>query len=126
MLKQGYYWLTMKSNCKEFARKCDKFQHFSPVSKAHLEELTTMINPWPFIGWGIDLIGQLSKGRGEAQYVVVVVDYFTKWVEAEALTSITPMNIKNFVYKTSVINMQYHTLSYQTMASNLIATSFNH
>ena len=93
------------------------------MSKAHPEELTTMISPWPFIIWGIDLISQLSKGRGGAQYAVVVVDYFTKWVEAEALTSITPIKIKKFVYKTSFINMEYHTLSYQTMASNLIATS---
>ena len=32
------------------------------------------------------------------QYTVVVVDYFTKWVKAEALTSITPTKIKEFVY----------------------------
>ena len=30
---------------------------------------------------------------------MVVVDYFTKWVEAEALVSITPAKIKEFVYK---------------------------
>ena len=43
-----------------------------------------------------------SKGRGSVQYVVVVVDYFTKWVEAEALASITPTKIKEFVYKNIV------------------------
>ena len=36
------------------------------------------------------------------QYVVVAVNYFTKWVEAEALASITPANIKEFVYKNIV------------------------
>ena len=29
----------------------------------------------------------------------MAVDYFTKWVEAEALVSITPTKIKEFVYK---------------------------
>ena len=48
--------------------------------------------------WGIDLIGQLPKRRGGAQYAVVVVDYFTKWVEDEALVSITPMKTKEFVH----------------------------
>ena len=45
------------------------------------------------------MIGRLPRGRGSAQYIVVAVDYFTKWVEAEALASITPIKIKKFVYK---------------------------
>ena len=107
----------------EFARKYDKCQRFAPVSKAHLEKLTTMTSPWPFVVWGIDLIGQLPKGRGEVQYVVVAVDYFSKWVKAEALASITSMKIKQFVYRTSFVDMEHHTQSYQTMTSNLIAKS---
>ena len=86
----------------EFARKCDKYQRFSLISKGHLKELTTMTNPWPFapfVVWEINLIGQLPKGRGSVQYTMVAVDYFTKWVEAEALASIMPSKIKEFVYK---------------------------
>ena len=44
-LRQGYYCLTSKSNCMEFAKNGYKFQHFAPMSKAHLEELTTMTSP---------------------------------------------------------------------------------
>ena len=33
------------------------------------------------------------------QHAVVAFDYFTKWVEAEALASITPVKIKEFLYK---------------------------
>ena len=47
-LRQGYYWPTMKVDCMEFARRCDKCQRFSLISKAHPEELTTMTSPWPF------------------------------------------------------------------------------
>jgi hypothetical protein len=32
-------------------------------------------------------------------FLVVVVDYFTKWVEVEALAKITAMNIQNFLWK---------------------------
>ena len=35
-LRQGYYWPTMKADYMEYARKCNKFQWFLPVSKAHL------------------------------------------------------------------------------------------
>ena len=36
------------------------------------------------------------------QYVVVAVDYFTKWVEAKFLASITPAKIREFVYRNIV------------------------
>ncbi|XP_060972549.1 uncharacterized protein LOC133038419 [Cannabis sativa] len=48
-----------------------------------------MQSSWPFAIWGIDLIGQLPKGKGEVQYAVVAVDYFTKWTDAEPLATIT-------------------------------------
>ena len=101
-LRQGYYQPTMKVDCMEFAKKCDKCQRFVPISKAHPEELTIMMSPWPFAVQGTDLIGQLPKGRCGAQYAVVAVDYFTKWVEAKALASITSMKIKEFVYRNIV------------------------
>ena len=61
-----------------------------------------MTSPWPFTLCGSDLIGQLPKGRGSIQYAVVAVNYFTKWVKAKALASITPTKIKEFVYKNIV------------------------
>ena len=51
--------------------------------------------------WGIELIGQLPKGRDSIQYAVVA-NYFTKWVEAEALVSIIPVKIREFIYKNIV------------------------
>ena len=81
----------------EFAQKYDNCQRFSPVSKTHPKDLTSMTNPSPFVVWGIDLIGQLPKWRGSVQYAIDVIEYFTKWVEAEALASITHAKIKEFV-----------------------------
>ena len=56
-LRSVYYWPTVKTDYLEFGRKCDKCQQFSPVSKAHPEELTSITSPWPFVVWGIDLFG---------------------------------------------------------------------
>ena len=30
-LRHGYYWSTIKSDCMEFARKCDNYQRFALV-----------------------------------------------------------------------------------------------
>ena len=47
-LRKGYYWPTMKADCMEYARKCDKCQRFLLVSKAHPEELNSMTSLWLF------------------------------------------------------------------------------
>ena len=101
-LRQGYYWLTMKADCMEYTRKCDKCHQFSPVLKAHPKELISMTNLWSFTIWGIDLIGRLPRRRVSVLYAIVAINYFTKWVEAEALASITPAKIREFVYKNIV------------------------
>jgi len=66
-------------------------------SPAAPTELTHMVSPWPFAIWGIDLIGELLMGRGGAKYTIVVVDYFTKWVEAEPLTKVSSAKVINFL-----------------------------
>ena len=41
----------------------------------------------------------------------MAVDYFTKWIEAEALTSITPAKIKDFIYKNIICQYEVsHTI----------------
>ncbi|CAL9019051.1 unnamed protein product [Prunus brigantina] len=58
-----------------------------------------MVSPWPFAQWGLDLIGPMPEGKGQAKYVVVAVDYFTKYAEAEALATITAARIETFVWQ---------------------------
>ena len=36
------------------------------------------------------------------KFLVVGIDYFTKWVEAEPLAKITQQNVKNFIWKNIV------------------------
>ncbi|KAL5577646.1 hypothetical protein UlMin_019345 [Ulmus minor] len=79
VLRQGYYWPTIQADSLAFVQK------FS--------------SPWPFAKWGIDLIGPLPTARGQLKYAVVAIDYYTKWVEAEALAKITEQNVTNFIWK---------------------------
>lgn len=44
-------------------------------------------------------MGPLPQGKDGVNFVVVVADYFTKWVEAEALVTITTSNITRFLWK---------------------------
>ena len=87
----------MKIDAMDFARKCDKYQRFSSIPRLYPEKLTSMTSPCPFAGYGIDMIGPMPKGCPVFKYVVVAVDYFTKWAEAKPLATISSKKIQEFV-----------------------------
>lgn len=60
----------------------------------------SIISSWPFAIWGIDIIGKLPLARGKLKYIVVAIDYFTKYVEEKALPTITPDKTTRFVCHT--------------------------
>ena len=61
-----------------------------------------MMAPWPFAQWGLDILSPFPLGTRQMKFLVVGIDYFTKWVEAEPLASITEQNVKNFIWKNIV------------------------
>ncbi|KAL0454554.1 UNVERIFIED_CONTAM: hypothetical protein Slati_0794600 [Sesamum latifolium] len=61
--------------------------------------LTTMLSPCPFRQWGIDIVGPFPLAAGQRKFLLVAVDYFTKWVEAEPLARITEGEVMKFIWK---------------------------
>nr|ABG65965.1 transposon protein, putative, CACTA, En/Spm sub-class [Oryza sativa Japonica Group] len=62
---------------------------------------TAVLNPiiklWPFRGWALDFIGQIYPSSSkEHWFVLVAMDYFTKWAEAVPLENITCTEIPSF------------------------------
>ena len=64
--------------------------------------MTTISSPWPFAQWGIDIMGPLPQGKRQMKFLLIAIDYFTKWVEAEALATITETKVQNFIWKNIV------------------------
>jgi len=50
----------------------------------------------------MDIIGPFTLGKGQCKFLLVGIDYFTKWIEDEPLTAITARNVQNFVWKNIV------------------------
>jgi ribonuclease HI len=99
LIRQGYYWPTLKKDASDMVKKCLQCQIFSPAIRTPPEKLASIFSPCPFAKWGIDLIGPLPTGKGGVQYAIVAVDYFTKWAEAETLAKATDYQVINFVWK---------------------------
>jgi hypothetical protein len=101
-IRAGYYWPTISRDSALLVKHCDKCQRFSRIMKTSPEKLTPFTSPWPFAKWGVDIVGPMPVGKGSRKFLVVAVDYFTKWAEAEALATITITNITSFLWKSVV------------------------
>ncbi|VFQ94437.1 unnamed protein product [Cuscuta campestris] len=94
---KGYFWPTMRKDCEEYVRKCPTCQEFQNIPGRPATDYTPISSVIPFSRWGIDIVGALPKGAGQARWIVVAIDYFTKWVEAEPLAGITGRQMIDFV-----------------------------
>jgi transposase InsO family protein len=52
--------------------------------------------------WGLDLLGPLPPAQGNLKYVVVAVEYFSKWIEAKPLATITSAMVQKFFWQNIV------------------------
>ncbi|KAK5786888.1 hypothetical protein PVK06_041536 [Gossypium arboreum] len=100
IMRLGYYWLTMESDCISFARKCHKCQIYGDKIHVASSPLHVMTSPWPFSMWGIDVIGPISpKASNGHRFILVVIDYFTKWIEAASFANVTRTAVCKFLKK---------------------------
>ena len=96
LTRAGYYWLSLLHDTTQYVKTCDKCQRFTNVPRVPPEESTPITSPWPFAQWGLDIMGPFPVGTKQVKFLVVAIDYFTKWVEAEPLATISEKNAKNF------------------------------
>ena len=96
-ITQGYWWLNMQREALEYVRKCDQCQRFAPSIHQLGGVLNSLSSPWPFAQWGLDIVRPFPKAVGNKKYLLVGIDYFTKWVEAEPLANIRDVDAKRFI-----------------------------
>jgi IS30 family transposase len=83
-------------------QKCENCQKYARNQKQP-SSLTQLIQPtWPLQRWGLDLLGPLPPAQGNLSYVVVAVEYFSKWIEAKPLTTITSVTVQKFFWQNIV------------------------
>ena len=99
MVCVGHYLPSMQAYAKADVKVCDKCQRYSNIPRQPSEYLTPMVALWPFAQQGLDILGPFPMGMRQMKFLVVEIDYFTKWVEAEPMARITKQNVRNFVQK---------------------------
>ena len=92
----------MQKDAMEYVQKCEQCQKHAPLIYQPAGHLNLVSSPWPFAQWGLDILGPFPQVTGNRRFVLVAVDYFTKWAEAKALANIQDIDVKKFVWKNIV------------------------
>jgi len=96
----GVYWPTMLKDCIEFAKGCQECQKHVGIQRLPASESHSIVKPWPFRGWALDVIGEIkSKSSKGHRYILVGIDYFAKRIEAIPLPKVTQNILIDFVQK---------------------------
>ncbi|GKA93322.1 reverse transcriptase domain-containing protein [Tanacetum coccineum] len=101
-LRIGYYWPTMHEDARALIKACQECQVHKPIPRNPQERLNPITSPWPFYKWGIDIAGPFPEGPGKVKFLIVAMDYFTKWIEAKPVATITGNQVKKFVWENIV------------------------
>ncbi|GJT54484.1 reverse transcriptase domain-containing protein [Tanacetum coccineum] len=80
----GFYWPTIYRDAHDMVKSCDSCQRQGKISQKDKMPQNAIQVCEIFDVWGIDFMGPFPSSRGN-KYILVAVDYLSKWVEAKTL-----------------------------------------
>ena len=90
----------MLKDCTEFDKGCQECQRHVGIQHMSASELHAIIKPWPFRGWALDIIGEIQPASSRQQkFILVGINYFTKWVEVVPLVKVDQDAVTEFIQK---------------------------
>jgi len=96
-LSAKYYWKTMYDDIRNYIRTCDTCQ--KRRREKEVESLQPIVPTTAFAHVGIDIIGPLPRTLRGNRYIIMAVDYLTKYPEARALQLADALSIAPFIYE---------------------------
>ncbi|KAK8640169.1 hypothetical protein V6N13_007928 [Hibiscus sabdariffa] len=98
VLQSGFYWPTLYKHAQIFYQQCDRCQRTGNISKRNEMPLQNILEVELFDVWGIDFMGPFPSSYGNL-YILLAVDYVSKWVEASATTHNDAKTVLKFLKK---------------------------
>ncbi|GKD92605.1 reverse transcriptase domain-containing protein [Tanacetum coccineum] len=92
----GFYWLTIYRDAHDMVKSRDSCQRQGKISQKDEMPQNAIQVCEIFDVWGIDFIGPFPSSRGK-KYILVVVDYLSKWVKSKALPTIDALVVVKFL-----------------------------
>ncbi|CAN6694213.1 unnamed protein product [Malus baccata var. baccata] len=100
VLECGFYWPTIFRDARTFCMSCDRCQRTGNIGPKQQMPQTPIFSVEIFDVWGIDFMGPFPPSFGFT-YILLAVDYVSKWVEAKATRTNGSKVVADFV-KTNI------------------------
>ena len=98
ILQAGFVWPSLQRDVHHWCKTCKECQK-SGDRRLTYEPQTPILSYGPFEKWGIDAIGPLPSAQSGKRYIIMGVDYMTRWAEAAATTRITAKEVAKFIFE---------------------------
>ncbi|XP_042444109.1 uncharacterized protein LOC122029235 [Zingiber officinale] len=108
VLLAGYFWPTLQRDAQMLVNTCLSCQKYQNLMHRPTTLLKTSIVSCPFDQWGMDIVGPFPMAPSQKRFFLIAVDYFSKWVEVEALARITEGVVIQFLWKNILCRFGIH------------------
>src|SRR6266511_3353142 len=92
-----YLWKNMRKDIKEYAKTCFQYQQRGSIRQNNQKRTIPLIDI--FERWEVDIVGPLPITREGNRYIVVAMDYFSRWPEARLLKTANADTVAMFLYE---------------------------
>ena len=99
ILQASFFWPTLRRDAAQKVRTCNKCQKHAPLTVRPPSSIQPIFQPSPFAQWGLDILGPFRMASAQRKFLLVATDYFTKWVEAQSLATITKKKVEEWCGK---------------------------
>src|SRR6266498_1863001 len=96
-INKRYVWKGMTSNIKKYVRICYECQRRGGPKENNQKRTIILMDI--FEKWGIDIVRPLPQMEDGYRYIVVAMDYFSRWPEARPLTHANARQVAKFIYE---------------------------
>jgi len=97
-LQPHFWWPEMEKDVKEFCTSCQVCQLYAPIPRGKFGELHPISSDHVWQKIGIDIAGPLRPEVDGYKYILVIVDYFTRYGVAEPLRTMTSGEIARMIF----------------------------
>lgn len=120
-VRAKYYWPKAFSAVKKFVQHCDLCQRYkvSTFSSGLLQPVPVHA---PFHTVGLDIIGPFKSSR-RYKYIIVAIDYLTKFVEAKPVRNIEATTVQNFIERRLILKHGCPTVIITDRGTQMMAKS---
>ncbi|PKI71945.1 hypothetical protein CRG98_007628 [Punica granatum] len=102
-MRLGYFWSTIEIDCVKHVRHC----HLCQIYVSQIRAPPNVIGP---------INPKASNGH---LFILIAIDYFTKWIEAITLTSVTANAVVRFLKRDIIVRYGVPTTLITDNAKNL-------